>query len=103
VATLVASYEKPVVAFSALRKDVNDLGMLPRWAGLDGQRGSKDLEAAVLAFNHGELDGLAITFSFGCCGFRLWGAKTLVMIGTAPANVMAQAAARAPGATTVLL
>jgi len=103
VGTLVTAYALPVVAFSALKKDVLELGMQPRWAGITGDSHSSDLEKAVLAFNQGELDGVAFTFAAGSMGFRLRGAKTLVMIGAGDANVMAQAAARAPGANTVLL
>lgn len=102
VAVLVSSYATPIVAFSSRHDEVVALGCRPRWVGVSGTN-SRDLDAAVRAFNQGEVDGLALTFSLGCMGFRLHGAKTLVMIGTASADVMAQAAARAPGATTVLL
>lgn len=99
----LAGTEGPWVVFSSLRADVEELGASdPRWRGITGAN-SGELDAAVLAFNRGEIDGLALTFASGCCGFRLHGAKTLAMIGTADSNVMAQAAARAPGAKTVLL
>jgi len=101
--TLVTAYALPVVAFSAVKKDVLELGMQPRWAGITGGSHSNDLEKAVLAFNQGELDGVAFTFAAGSMGFRLEGAKTVVMIGSAHPDLMAQAAARAPGATVVML
>lgn len=102
VRDLVRSYATPCVAFSARLDEVHALGNQPRWAGISGAN-TDDLETAVLAFNQGKLDGIALTFSSGCMGFLLRDAMTLVMIGTAPADVMAQAAARAPGATKVIL
>lgn len=93
--------EKPVVAFAPTHRLVQELAQLPGWIGIAGSFG--DLDMAVEAFNDGAISGLALTYSAGSMGFRLPAAKTLVLIGTAHEEVMAQACARAPQAKTVLL
>jgi hypothetical protein len=102
VVQAASSHPKPIVAFSALKRDVVKLGCQDRWMGVtSATMGS--LGEAVRAFNAGELDGLALTFGAGAMGIRLYGAKTLAMIGTSGLDLMAQAEARAPGAKVVLL
>lgn len=97
----VVKHPAPWLVFSSVAREVSELGTLPRWRAITGAN-HRELTAAVVAFNRGDLDGLAVTFGAGV-GFRLRGVKTIVLVGTADANVMAQACARAPGATTVLL
>ena len=101
LAALVSSYATPIVAFAPTKRLVEELAQLPGWMGIAGSFG--DLDLAVEAFNDGALGGLALTYGAGSMGFRLPAAKTLVLIGTAPADVMAQACARAPQAKTVFL
>jgi hypothetical protein len=93
----------PWVVFSAVAAEVRELGDSdPRWRGITGAN-SKELEAAVVAFNKREIDGLAVTYAAGSMGIRLRGARTLALIGSADPDLMAQAARRAPGAKVVLL
>lgn len=99
----VTAQARPVVAFSVEAKDIRELGALPRWVGITSEDWGDRIRDAVDAFNRGELDGIAFTYAAGCMGFRLRGARTLAIIGSAPINAMSQAAARAPGAKTVLL
>ena len=98
----LATHEGPVVAFCSSQKAVTVLGLLPGWRGVSGAN-HRQLESAVLAFNEGLLNGLALTFKAGAMGFRVKGAAKVAFLGTAHPDLLAQCAARAPGAETVLL
>ena len=99
----VTALPGPVVAFSREARDIRMLGDLPGWEGLTGNDERDHFDNAIKAFNRGELEGIAFTYAAGSMGFRLSGARTLALIGSAPINSVAQATARAPGARTVTL
>lgn len=94
--------ELPCVVFCDSAVAAAELGTADRWQSVTGAN-PRELDRAVLNFNAGRLDGIAFTYAIACMGFRVLGAKTVGLSGTASGTAMAQAERRCPGARVVLL
>ncbi len=78
---LVQSYEEveePIVVFSAYREPVLELGRREGWAVITGSTPQADRQAAVEAFQRGDLKGIAGTIAAMGVGLTLTRASTMV-------------------------
>ncbi len=102
VAALAA--DTPVLAFFRDFAAIREISRFPGWAGVTGADSQKRRVEIFEDFNNGRFDGLAVSYGVARMGVRFPSAKTMVFVDpvACPAT-MAQAAARAPQAKTVLL
>lgn len=80
---LVEQYEEtetPLVVFSAHRAPIDALGTRPQWLTITGDTRAIDREAAVRAFQAGELRGIGLTIQAGGYGLTLTHASHVLFV-----------------------
>lgn len=80
---LVERYEEadePLVVFSAHRSPIIALGHREHWRSLVGDTSALERDAAVRAFQSGQLRGIALTYGAGAYGLTLTRGSTLILV-----------------------